>query len=236
MADKYNYFMVDDIPFLCVITPIFDGALEALKLLIEALKKQTMKDFVHVMISAGPSENIHKLVKSFSDPRFVYDEYAALKTEGREDLIASLGERRTYGIKKYKAHRYVLLDADLKIISDDYFLELHRHHHDATILLTKIWKWGSVKTGPPTVLPKYPLTRGRIDLANISFSREIADNPKCVYPSDMGLYGGRDGDWRFFENIHNPSYKPLSIVSAIYNGNSTYQSVSSKMDKTPNGI
>lgn len=230
----YHHFMED--PFLCVITPIFDGAIEALELLINALKKQTMKDFIHIMISAGPSEKSHNLIKSFNDPRFMYEEYAKPETKDAEGLIASLGERRTYCFKKYKAHRYVCLDADLKIKSDDYFLRLQQHHPDADILITKVWVWPPKINGPPTVFPKYPLAKGGLDLSNFSFSRRIADQPGCVYPTDMGLYEGRDGDWRFFETLilfaapfRDELYKIIPIVSAIYNGNNTYASVSKSL-------
>lgn len=229
----YYYYMASEDPFLCVITPIFDGAVEALELLIGALKKQTMQDFIHIMISAGPSNKSCNLIKSFNDPRFIYEEYTELKTKGAEELIASLGERRTHCFKKYKAHRYVCLDADLKIKSDDYFLRLQQCHHDADILITKVWVWPPKRNGPPTVFPRYPLAKGRLDLSNFSFSRRLATHPGCIYPTDMGLCGGRDGDWRFFETltlfasrVGDENYKILPIVSAVYNGNSTYTSVS----------
>jgi len=209
-------------PFLCVITPIFDGAFEALKLLIETLKTQTMRNFIHVAISAGPSKQSQQFIESLNDHRFIYKEHTALKTKNFEELVASLGDRRTYCFKSYKAHRYVCLDADLKIISDDYFRKLYGHHDDANVLITQIW-WPKKDH---TLLPKYPITRGRIDLANFSFSRRVVEDPNCSYPTDMGLLGGRDGDWRFFEIISTYGYKVISITSAIYNGNSTYTSVS----------
>jgi len=232
-------------PFLCVITPIFDEAVEALELLIDALKKQTMKDFIHIMISAGLSEKSRDLIKSLNDPRFKYEEYEKLKNNGVEGLIENIGERRTYCFKNYKAQRYVFLDADLEIKSDDYFLRLQQHHFDADILITKVWVWPPKKNGGPTVLPKYPLTQSQIDLSNFSFSKRVADHPECVYPTDMGLRQGRDVDWRFFETLiylvscfrrsecpslfdypSDENYKIIPLVSAVYNGNSTYTSVS----------
>jgi len=222
-------------PFLCVITPIFDEAVESLKLLIDALKKQTMKDFIHVMISAGLSEKSRALIKSLNDSRFKYEEYEEVEASdlesAKERLMENLGKRRTYCFKNYKAHRYVYLDADLEIKSDDYFLQLQKHHNDADILLTKVWVWPPKKNGAPTVLPKYPLALGNLDQSNYSFSKRIADHPGCEYPTNIGMRGGRDVDWRFFETlifISRGNYKIIPIVSAVYNGNNTYTSLSER--------
>ncbi len=61
-------------PFLCIITPVFDPSLISLKKLINDMKQQKLKDFIHVVVSNGASPKIEKYITALhsKDSRFVY--------------------------------------------------------------------------------------------------------------------------------------------------------------------
>jgi hypothetical protein len=213
-------------PFLCVITPVFDPAHESLGKLIAELKRQTYGSFMHVMISNGLSPGIRELVAGINgqDPRFIYDEIAEEKLGGAADILVNLGRRRNYCLKKYVAERYLFLDADIKIIDDDYFLKLFRAHQevrrDILITLTR-----AREKGRDIILPIFPIRLGRIDMANFSFSHKIAQS--FNYPTDYDIKYGYANDYRFFSSIasvHNTAI--LNFISAIRDGNNSYKRLS----------
>lgn len=211
--------------FLCVVTPIFDGAIESIKLLVGDLKAQKMKDFIHVMVSAGPSPASQKFIRSLCDPRFIYEETSSKACSDVKALLINLGERRNHCFRKYDASRYVCIDADLKIIHPGYFTDLKQHHADADILITRVFN--PTPTSDTGLLPSFPLDKGRIDLSNFSFTKWLAKNRS--YPVDFHPVIGRANDWRFFSALAvNSSIVYLPITSAIIAGNNTYRRVSDK--------
>lgn len=213
-------------PFLCVITPVFDPAYESLGKLVAELKRQTYGSFMHVMISNGPSPRIKEFVAAINgqDPRFIYDEIAEEKLDSAVEILVNLGKRRNYCLKKYTAERYLFLDADIKIIDDDYFLKLFRAHQevrrDILITLTR-----AREKGRDIILPIFPIRLGRIDMANFSFSHKIAAS--FNYPTDYDIKYGYANDYRFFSSIaseHNTAI--LNFISAIRDGNNSYKRLS----------
>jgi len=209
------------VPFLCVITPVFDDCLAAFKLLVEALQHQTCEDFIHVAISNGKSTAIQEWLSELKDPRFIYEEFPAEPTTNLVLLLTNLGKRRNHCLKKYEADRFVFLDADLQIIDTAYFQKLCNSHWEAPIILTR------VKHGP-TTLPKFPITLGNIDISNYSFNREIAK--KIDYPTDVSFALYRyANDFRFYDSIGMYPHKILSDVCSIKDGNKYYTRVSDLM-------
>lgn len=210
-------------PFLCLITPVFDPVLESLAKLVAAVKRQTFGDFVHVMVSNGPSPAIKKFIAGIArdDPRFIYDEIEEEPTGDSIAVLLNLGKRRNYAMKKYKAVRYLLLDGDLKILDDDYFRKLHVAHAEIKrdVFVTQIQYASRNRT---VTLPIFPIQHGRVDIANYCFTRMIAE--AYNYPTD---YIGVFNDYRFFSMIateHNTAI--LDFVSAERDGNASYTRLS----------
>jgi hypothetical protein len=211
------------IPFLCIITPIFDPAFDSLGKLVAELQAQTCGDFFQVMISNGPSPKIAGLVAELNrqDRRFIYDEMPEERISSPVDLLVNLGKRRDYCLKKYQADRFVFLDADIKIIDQDYFLKLYAAHReiqrDVLITLIKIYN-----DGREIVLPAFPIQYAHIDIANYTFSGSLAK--KFSYPTDYDSQTGMGNDYRFFSRIANEKNTAiLNFVSAIRDGNNSYK-------------
>jgi hypothetical protein len=213
----------EKIPFLCVITPVFDPAYDSILKLISELKSQTYGQFIHIMISNGPSSAIKNLVMELNkeDRRFIYDEIPEENLNGSLELLINLGKRREYCLKKYNAERYVFLDADVKLIDDNYFLKLYEAHQkvnrDILITLIKI-----IDQGKEVILPIFPITCGHIDMANFTFSKNIAKS--FSYPTDYDLRMGIANDFRFFSKISNENNTAIfNFISAIRDGNNSYK-------------
>jgi hypothetical protein len=202
--------------FLCIITPIFDPALDPAKCLIKALQKQSFEDFCHVLISNGASPQTKQFSQELQDPRFIYDEIPFLKTSTQKDLVCDISKRREYCLKKYDSDRFLFLNADLKILDDNYFEKLFQSHLEADILLTQVLNRPRGKGG--STLPKYPITAGRIDASNFSVSRKIAK--ACLWPIDYHPLFGIANDYRFFKSLEGlHTSKLLPFISAEKDGN-----------------
>ncbi len=212
--------------FLCIITPVFDPALEAVRRLVNELKSQTYGNFFQVMISNGTSPRIKEFVFDLikKDGRFIYDEIGGEVINNSKELLINLGKRREYCLKKYNAERYVFLDADIKIIDNDYFLKLHKAHkeikRDVLITLAKVWYQGNEIT-----LPIFPVAYGHIDMANFTFTKKIAKG--FSYPTDYDPSVGIGNDYRFFSMISQADNTAiLNFFSAIKDGNNSYKRLS----------
>lgn len=218
-------------PFLCVITPVFDGAIESVKLLVQDLQRQSFSDFLVVFISNGPSPKIKRYVAtlSLSDARFVFEARPFTPTKDYRVLLANLGRRREYALKKYVASRYVFLDADLKLLDVHYFAKLYMADllTHKPVICTQV-----VVPGPQKhILPIFPIQLGRIDMANFSFSRELAQT--MPYPTDYDPTYGIGNDYRFFKSINQPNNTLfLECVSAEKNGHATYTTISNRVETT----
>lgn len=213
----------NDDPFLCVITPVFDPALASLKGLISDLKKQTYGNFIHVMVSNGPSPKVAEYVDKIhkKDWRFIYDELPTVITYEKTgkgeygDLLKEIGRRRNYAIKKYIAKRYLYLGADFHITDNTTFAQL-AHIHNSThkdIIILNVKAYGSI-------YPKYPIAFTRIDLSNFTFSRRIAR--KFGYPTDFDTEIPAN-DYRYFSRISNTAY--MDLVYGSKDGRESYKSL-----------
>ena len=214
----------NEIPaFLCIITPVFDPAYESVCKLVNELNSQTYRDFFQVLISNGSSPRIKELVFDINrkDSRFIYDEIAEEITNNPVEILINIGKRREYCIKKYNAERYMFLDADVKLVDNDYFLKLYRAHQeidrDILMTLTKYYHQEG-----ETVLPIFPIIHGHIDIANYTFSKRIAK--AYNYPTDYDPDIGIGNDYRFFTMISNENNTALlNFVPTIKDGNNSYK-------------
>lgn len=215
-------------PFLCVITPIFEGCAGAFHLLVEALQQQTMGDFIHVAVSNGPSPSIGKYISLLKDTRFIYEECPLEPTNDLIALLTNLGKRRNHCLKKFDADRYVFLDADLKITDNTYFQRLFDSHSDAPVIITHVMN-GSTK------LPKFPARLGSIDISNYSFNRMIAKTKDYPMNVDYAQYRYAN-DFRFYEKLAIYPQKIISAVCAIKDGNKSYTRITDMAtDYSPRG-
>jgi dTDP-4-amino-4,6-dideoxygalactose transaminase len=198
-----------------VITPVFDGGLLSLKLLIADLQQQTLGNFIHVSVSNGGSPRTKKYLQALArtDPRFVYGEIPREKTNDYQSLLINLGKRRRWCLKKFNAARYVFLDADIKVLDREYFAKVFLAHHllRRAVIVTQVLHSGRVA--------KFPTD---FDMANFSFSRALAK--KYPYFTNLDPAFGRGNDYRYFQTIHtfwNTLHLPF--VSAEKDGNATYR-------------
>jgi len=114
------------------------------------------------------------------------------------------------------------LDADLKILSNDYFMIIYRVNKivKKNVFLTKI-------KNKEKILPQFPITSSRIDISNICISRFIAE--KYEYPSDIDFNKKIATDYEFYERIKNEGVHFLDFLSAERNGNNFYRNVISQI-------
>ena len=209
--------------FLCIITPVFDPAYDSLRKLVGELRSQTYGGFFQVMISNGPSPRIKEFIVDLGkkDPRFIYDEIAEDIINNTIELLINLGKRREYCLKKYNAERYVFLDADVKLIDNDYFLKLYKAHNEIKrdVLITRV---KIHHPGGELILPIFPITYGHIDMANFTFTKRIAK--KFSYPTDYDPSTGIGNDYRFFSKLSNEKNTAvLNFLSTIRDGNNSYK-------------
>jgi len=201
-------------PFLCAITPVFDAALPSFEGLVGDLQSQTSHDFIHIAICNGDELKIKAYVESLNDSKFHYVSLGYQETPTKESLLAEIGRRRDYCLQNFDAERYVFLDADLQLLTCDYFQRLKEHHKDADILLTRVAYQGFL-------LPKKPIQCGHIDMANFSFNRRVAKS--IHYPCDFDPKIGVANDWRYFNQITQQyKSKQLLLLSAKKNGRNSY--------------
>lgn len=214
-----------EIPFFCVVTPVYDPTLESIKLLIQDLQDQTFGDFIHVLVSNGRSDAIKSYVAEVhaGDNRFNYIELEHEEINTTEEILANLGKRRNHVIKKYHAQRYIFADADLKIVRKDYFDKLFTCHRDTgkDLILTLV-HYFVVSRNRSITLPVFPIRKSSIDLANITISRSIAE--QYGYPDNYDPRYGIANDYRLFiTTATEDNTIIMNFVSAIKNGNSRYK-------------
>ena len=172
-------------PFICIVTPIFDPALDSLKKLIKDLQHQSFGSFIHVMVSNGKSDEIKNYIKKINkyDNRFIYEQTNHKKTPNFASILSNSGQRRDYILKKYDANWFHFLDADVRVNDRTYFAKLFmaQKFYKTNILLVKTHYHGKV-------YPLDPINKeGHITISNYVFSNYVAK--KFTYPKRY-----RDGD------------------------------------------
>ena len=207
-------------PFLCIITPIFDEAVTSLKGLIADLQKQSHSNFIHILISNGPSPAIRNLITEIrkTDHRFAYDEMVYdphyQQSHDFRDLFGNIGARRDYVMQKYHAARYLNLGADFLITDVDFIEKLYLTHCKSNKDIILI---NSLLNGE--VFPKFPLKLTHLDLSNFCYSKSIAKH--YHYPHDYDPAYPAANDYRFFEKISNMT--SLDGVYGVKDGRASYK-------------
>lgn len=210
-------------PYLCIITPVFDPALPSLKLLIKDLKRQSVDHFIYICVSNGESPKIKKYIGLVSkkDGRFIYISTPPQKTPDWKTLLIDIGKRRNYALKKYKADRYVFIDADSQIVDKNYIAKL--------FLIDRLTKKDIIITQTrlpdATILPIFPVYLGRIDITCYTFSQNIA--VRYRFPQDINEQYGIANDFRFFKIINSPTNTTFSpFIAVLKDSRPTYKKIS----------
>jgi hypothetical protein len=213
-----------NLPFLCVITPIFDEALPSLKPLIQDLKKQSFNSFIHVLVSNGKSVQSKKYINELnkSDSRFIYVEIPETKTDTWQKLQVNLGKRKNFALKKYDAERYVFIDADSAITDPHFIAKLCLAHFyiKKDILVVRI-------NHKDKTLPIFPVRMGTLDMCNYTISRKLAK--QSHYPTDPWQYFSAT-DFLYFRDINrtdNTSFLPFTYLKK--DARRSYESVGEKI-------
>lgn len=211
--------------FLCVITPTFDSALTSLKKLTIDLRHQTNKDFVHVVISNGPSPKTQKFVELLhkNDKRFIYVEQKHVKTSSFASIISNSGSRREYCLQHFNASRYVFLDADVHIVDTNYFSKLYFAHtvFKSDVLVTNVNYHGSI-------LPIHPTNKeGNIVIGNYCFTKSIAK--RYHYPTNYDKKHKQGNDYRYWRKISSKEKVTyLDFVATIEGEDRSYKRMTDK--------
>lgn len=213
----------------CIITPVFDAAFLAVDGLINDLKEQTFSDFKQILVSNGESKIIKKNVIKADDSRFVYMEYPFEKVVSLEEIVTNIAKRRNYGIERCVADRYFFFDADLLLTRKDFLEKVNKLHERADVIISEILVGMNV-------LPKPPIQKGNIDIANYSFSRKMAE--KYKYPIDYNLKAtGIANDWRFYEQMIGESHYFNDMIYAKKDGRAAYRNLSARfIDERMRGV
>jgi hypothetical protein len=217
-----------------IITPVFDGCLESLELVFQDIIHQTYTDWVWVLCSNGYSKKISgfvneknkllnrelsitgKLLMIF-DQRIIYLYTGYKELPDGQAILANVGKRRDYCIRKIRSDYIFMIDADAKLTDNDMFstinAELLRCQKDLCIY--KI-------THDVGMLPVFPIGYGRIDMLNYCVRTSLAQ--KVGYPTTVNP-GQPGNDYWFFNRIYtetNGDYLFIDRVFGQHNGNNTY--------------
>lgn len=214
--------MSNKIAGIDLLTLVFDEAIPSLKLLAKELFQQTYHDWCWILCSNGPSEKLAKFVETLQDPRVHLLIYPFEVTDSSEKLMENIWRRRDYCLKKSTADLIVMLDADIKILRDDYLMQLAQPQSKADLLVYPI-----IHTN--NILPKLPIQYGCIDMGNYCFHRKLTAQG---YPCTIDWEAIRKGknfeykDYHFFkqmlaENNHR-FYFIHSEPMLEWNGNASY--------------
>jgi hypothetical protein len=219
-------------PFMCFITPVFDGSFTAMKELMAETRVQSCRSFIHVLISNGPSPLTRRYVREVAkhDPRYIYIELPHKPTRDGVELLRNLGERRNYAMENYKAYRYVIADADSELIDRHYIAKLIPFHivTEKDIIMTRTFCGRKI-------LPRPPYYIGDIDLTNITFSRYIAQ--LGWYPTEPDPRFEHSYDCRFLRKINMPGNMAFAPINGFRkNSRQGYQSAATFFQKTTGHI
>jgi hypothetical protein len=214
-------------PFFCVITPVFEPALDAARLLAQALIGQSFADWLQILVSNGRSPTVMAWAASLGDPRVRYLELPAVATADPVALLLEIGRRREHVLQSVQAERYVLWDADLRLAAPTVLRDLRRacrHRPEATIVARTIW-FAQELPIPPCDRP------GTIDLANICVPRELAR--RVSYPTDYDPAIKAANDFRFFARLRaeGPLHEVDTMVGLV-SGNPSYRRLSQIWEDT----
>ena len=210
-----------------IITPVFDGALQSLKLLRHDLISQYHTDWTWMLCSNGYSSVIAKFAQRKSQlTRGRVVTYTYLEHEPTPDpvsLLSNVAKRRDYCIDTIDADVIFTIDADAKIIDREMFSTI-----DSELYKTKkrICIYRILFDASPTkTLPIFPITFARIDSLNFCVEAKVA---KAVgYPTggSVSLFGNEFHYLYRAYQFCNREYLFINRVFAEHNGNRHYENL-----------
>lgn len=215
-------------PFMCFITPVFDGSFSAMKGVMAETQEQSCRSFIHILISNGPSPLSRRYVRRIAkkDPRYIYIQLPYKPTRDGVELLRNLGVRRNYAMQNFDAYRYVIVDADSELIDRHYIAKLIPFHFvtEKDIIMTRTFCGRKV-------LPRPPYYIGDIDLTNITFSRYIAK--LGWYPTEPDPRFEHSYDCRFLRKINMPGNMAFAPINGFRkNSRQGYESAATFFQKT----
>jgi glycosyltransferase involved in cell wall biosynthesis len=223
-----------------IVTPVFDGCLESLELLLRDVEEQTHKDWTWIVSSNGYSKKVDAFVKAknqrfwksnlnpiwrFTNRGMEKLHYIAMPLEETPDkvsLLENIGKRRDYCIKKINSDYIIMLDADAQLLDREMFLTMN-HELKKQPKGVCIWKVEH-ETG---LLPSFPIRFGRIDMLNFCVKASLA---KAVgYPTTVNLEAVGNDYWFLDRAIKasNGDFLFIDRLFARHNGhnNNSYKNL-----------
>ncbi len=215
-------------PYMCFITPVFDGCLDSLQQLIDDFQKQHHSSWIHVCVSNGPSPRLKKFLDYVSrdDPRIMYLEMPFESQASPVELLINLGKRRNYAMDKSDALRYMFVDADSALSNRHFIAQLLM----CDMFINKDLLMVHTQLGD-RVLPEFPINIGTMDMTNMVLSRSIAK--KLNFPDDYDPNFHGVSDYRYFLRIntpHNTAFLP--VMGCEKNTRRSYTSVAELFTET----
>ena len=211
-----------------IVTPVFDGCLSSLELLLSNLLSQTHTNWTWIISSNGYSRRMSDFAnrkrKLFSHGRQITYHFSENEpTSDYDSLLANIGKRRDSCINRIDADVIFTIDADARLLDRWMFstIESEIERTSAKICVYRILNENS----PSKLLPIFPLTFGTIDALNFCVDAKIAKQvryPTTVAPS---LFGN---EFRYFHRAYqacNREYLFIDRIFAEWNGNRHYENL-----------
>lgn len=226
-----------------IITPVFDGCFESIKLLARDIELQTHNDWVWMLCSNGYSGKYSAFVEARNSvinqkrskwarlrdkylgeksPQLIYRFIEPDLEDGFISIFENVCKRRNYCINEIQSDYICMIDADAKILERDMFKILDnelKRNQKKNLCIYKI------KHSELGELPIFPIGFAKIDLLNYCIKTSLAK--ELGYPTRINLEAVGNDYW-FLDSALSASkgdYLFIDMVFAEHNGNSTYRSL-----------
>jgi glycosyltransferase involved in cell wall biosynthesis len=154
---------------ISVITSTFNRS-DRIRKCIESVQKQTFKDYEHIIVDDGSTDDTEKVVKGFNDPRIVY--HKRTKNFGCDT------KPKNEGIKKAKADYIAFLDDDCTY-RPDHLQALWQNKGEYDLVYGDRWIVDETKEVKPQLgftmdyNPYYLLRRNFIDTSDVLVKKSV---------------------------------------------------------------
>jgi uncharacterized protein YrzB (UPF0473 family) len=231
-----------------IITPVFDGCFESIKLLAKDIEFQTHTDWVWMLCSNGFSDKysafvdeknnvlknpIYRLTKlkhklfGGSRSKLIYNFIEFEQEDGFVSIFENVCKRRNFCVNEIQCDYILMIDADAKIIKKNMLEVINYELQNSSQNNLCIYKIVHSDEGE---LPKFPIGFARIDLLNYCIKASLAK--EIGYPTKIRL-DAIGNDYWFLDNAlkaSNGDYLFIDEIFAQHNGNNKYHTLG-KMQK-----
>ena len=205
-----------------IITPVFDDALPSLELLARELLQQTYTSWNWLLCNNGDSEKLVHFVRELDDTRVHLLIHPHEQTASKRELLENIWHRRDYCLRQTVSPYIIMLDADIKILKNDYLDLLDAHKKNGRLLVY------SIKSGD-LLLPMLPIRYGHIDMGNYCFHTKLARQgyPHSIDWNEIAKNENLEHkDFQFFLQLLNENNNSFHFINTEalleWNGNATY--------------